>query len=103
MRILLPLLSLAGIHQPRKSGPGHLPEALEQALKDHTSIQKIILCLDNDEPGRAAAGGIQAALNACGRYEVRDQLPPRGKDFNDYLQMKLGIYGRVKTRGREAR
>ena len=96
-------LSLAGIHQPSKEGQDQLPEALEQVLTDHPSIRKVIFCLDNDRPGRAAANSIQAALNASGRYEVLNRIPPQGKDFNDYLQMKLGIYGRVKTRGGEAR
>ena len=96
-------LSLAGIHQSNKNGQGKIPEALEQALMDHSSIRKVILCLDDDKPGRATARGIQSALNVYGKYEVRDQIPPRGKDFNDYLQMKLGIYGRVKTRSGASR
>ena len=34
---------------------------------------------------------------------VLDNPPPKGKDYNDYLQIQKGIAGRVKTRGGEER
>ena len=59
-----------------------------------------MLCLDNDEPGRAASAAIQKRLS---EYEIIDNPPRRGKDYNDQLQLVKGISGRVKTRGGEAR
>ena len=74
-------LSLAGI------GAGkNVPKALEQFLKDYPDISYINLHLDNDEPGRIAAKNIKEALG--GRYKFRDNPPPFGKDFNDFLLHK---------------
>ena len=63
-------------------------------------MARIVLCLDNDVAGRAASAAIKQAL---ADYEVIDNPPRRGKDYNDQLQMVKGISGRVKTRGGEAR
>ena len=93
-------LSLSGIYQPRKDGSIRFPAALEQYLKDNPGVERIVLCLDNDRPGRAASAAIQKCLP---QYEVIDNPPRRGKDYNDQLQMVKGISGRVKTRGGEAR
>lgn len=71
-------LSLAGI------GGSSLPKALEQFLKDYPDITHIYLHLDNDEPGRNAARNIKKLLG--GKYVVKDQPPPSGKDYNEYLQ-----------------
>ena len=93
-------LSLAGVYRPRESGVIKFPLALEQYLKDNPQIEKVILCLDNDEPGRVAAAAIKIRLDA---YEVMDNPPKGGKDYNAHLQQLKGIAGRVKTRGGEAR
>ncbi len=93
-------LSLSGIYQPRKDGTIRFPAALEQYLKDNPGVERIVLCLDNDEPGRAASAAIQRSLP---QYEVIDNPPRSGKDYNDQLQMVKGISGRVRTRGGEAR
>lgn len=71
-------LSLAGI------GGSSLPKALEQFLKDYPDITHIYLHLDNDEPGRNAAMTIKKLLGR--KYVVKDQPPPSGKDYNEYLQ-----------------
>jgi len=71
-------LSLAGI------GGSSLPKAIEQFLKDYPDISHIYLHLDNDEPGRNAAKTIKGLLS--GKYVVKDQPPPSGKDYNEYLQ-----------------
>ena len=63
-------------------------------------MARIVLCLDNDGPGRAASAAIQKKLS---EYEVIDNPPRRGKDYNDQLQMVKGISGRVRTRGGEVR
>ena len=93
-------LSLSGIYQPRKDGSIRFPAALEQYLKDNPGVARIVLCLDNDGPGRAASAAIQKRLS---EYEVIDNPPRRGKDYNDQLQMVKGISGRVRTRGGEVR
>lgn len=77
-----------------------LPLALGQYLKDNPGIRKVILCLDNDEVGRTAAQAIRTRLDA---YTVIDNPPRKAKDYNEQLQLRLGITGRVKTRGGEAR
>jgi len=93
-------LSLSGIYQPRKDGSIRFPAALEQYLKDNPGVKRIVLCLDNDEPGRAASAAIKQALAG---YEVIDNPPRRGKDYNDQLRLVKGISGRVRTRGGEVR
>lgn len=93
-------LSLAGVYRPRRDGQMRIPAALEQYLHDHPHIRKIVLCLDNDEPGRTAAKAIVSALTD---YEVMDNPPCHGKDYNDQLRLLKGISGRVRTRGSEAR
>lgn len=93
-------LSLAGVYRPRLDGQMRIPAALEQYLYDHPHIRKIVLCLDNDEPGRTAAKAIASALTG---YEVVDNPPCRGKDYNDQLRLLKGISGRVRIRGGEAR
>ena len=93
-------LSLSGIYQSRKEGSMRFPAALEQYLKNNPCVERIVLCLDNDEPGRAASAAIQKELS---EYEVIDNPPRSGKDYNDQLQIVKGIRGRVRTRGGEAR
>ena len=93
-------LSLSGIYRPKADAELKLPLALETYLQHNPGIQKIILCLDNDERGREAAQALQQCLHG---YQVLDNPPPKGKDYNDYLQIQKGIAGRVKTRGGEER
>lgn len=92
-------LSLSGIYRPRKDGSIRFPAALEQYLTDNPGVKRIVLCLDNDTPGRAASAAIEKQLS---EYEVIHNPPRRGKDYNDQLQLVKGISGRVKTRGGEA-
>lgn len=75
-------LSLGGI-----SGEGvkRLPPALSQYLKAAPHITRIVLCLDNDAPGREAAAVLKGLL---GGYEVIDRPPARGKDYNDLLRYR---------------
>lgn len=93
------VLSIAGVYPPRKDGEMKFPLALGQYLKDNPQIEKIVLCLDNDAPGRNAAAAIKTRLMA---YTVIDNPPKEGKDYNDLLQKMKGIEGRNRTRG-EAR
>ena len=67
-------LFLAGIYRPKEGGVIKFPLALGQYLKDNPQIEKVILCLDSDEPGRAAA---TPADFFFGRYEgQRSRRPP---------------------------
>ncbi|MEA4890772.1 MAG: DUF3991 and toprim domain-containing protein [Clostridiaceae bacterium] len=68
----------------RLSLGGLAPLALDQYLKDYPDIRQIVLCLDRDEPGRQAALLFIEKLHQDG-YEVTDDPPPSGKDYNDYL------------------
>ena len=74
-------LSLGGI------GGKAMPLALEQFLKDHPDISHVYLHLDNDQPGRNATKNITEILKS--NYVVKDIPPPEGKDFNDYLRIRL--------------
>lgn len=74
-------LSLGGI------GGKVMPLALEQFLKDHPDISHVYLHLDNDQPGRNATKNITEILKS--NYVVKDIPPPEGKDFNEYLRIRL--------------
>lgn len=85
------LVSLAGVYAPReKIEKSKVPAAVEGFLKSHPEIKQIVLHFDNDEVGRKASQALQIILPD--RYEVIDSPPKFGKDFNDFLCMKLGIY-----------
>ena len=74
-------LSLGGVGKKDQQ----LPPALSRYLKDSPHISRIVLCLDNDEPGRAAAAVLRVLLEG---YEVIDRPPARGKDYNDLLRYR---------------
>ena len=61
--------------------------ALETYLKENPHIRQIDLCLDNDKWGREAAERFKEKYTERG-YDVRDFTPPKGKDWNEYLQIK---------------
>ncbi|WP_089612030.1 DUF3991 and TOPRIM domain-containing protein [Dehalobacterium formicoaceticum] len=83
-------LSLAGIYQPKKNiEESTPPAALMQYLKDYPQITEIALHLDSDAPGRLAAETIKALLPFT--YAITDEPSQRGKDYNDYLKITLGI------------
>lgn len=82
------LLSLAGVYQTKRESV--VPIALSQYLQDHPDTHTLHLHLDNDEVGRGAAAGIMEGLKD--RYEVLDQPTPSGKDVNEFLQRRLGMY-----------
>lgn len=79
-----PMLSLGGVYKPSGDPTKRrLPVALQNMLENHPEVTTILLHLDNDTAGRAAACNIEDQLKD--RYNVRLEFPPRGKDFNDYL------------------
>lgn len=54
---------------------------LFQCLKDYPYIEKVYLCLDNDEPGQTAADRISTKLFALGMQS--EILVPLHKDWNE--------------------
>lgn len=64
--------------------------ALDQFLADHPQVKTLQLCLDNDQRGRAFAKKLADLYGEHG-YTVKDLPPPKGKDYNDYLQLRLGL------------
>jgi hypothetical protein len=78
-------LSIGGAYAPKKNtGKANLPKALEQYLKDHTEIQCVELCLDNDPVGIGASFFIMKKLMGMG-YPVSSTPPEQGKDWNEYI------------------
>ena len=79
-----PMLSLGGVYAPSTGNKqSKLPIALENATQNQTQINTIALHLDNDYAGRSASENI--ALHLRGNYEVKNEPPAAGNDFNDYL------------------
>lgn len=58
-------------------------QVLWQMMKDNPNIRRVYLCLDNDEPGQAAANRISDKLSIHGiSHEI---VIPSHKDWNDDL------------------
>ena len=84
------LLSLAGVYQPSKNLlDSKLPISLALFLYNNKNINKIYLHLDNDRAGRLATEGLKNSIKNI--YEVIDQPPKSGKDFNEHLCHIKGI------------
>ncbi|MDY4507653.1 MAG: DUF3991 and TOPRIM domain-containing protein [Candidatus Faecousia sp.] len=84
------LVSLAGVYKPKEElQESSMPLALKRYLSEHPNIRFITLRLDNDATGGRAAKALVSMLSD--RYEVSVQPPPYGKDYNDYLCMRLGL------------
>ena len=63
---------------------GSIPIAIKRFLEDNPQIREIEIHFDRDDAGKSAARSLAKALE--GRYMVIDSPPPKGKDYNDYLQ-----------------
>ena len=61
--------------------------ALDTYLRDNPAIRQIALCLDADGPGQTAAEQFQTKYEKLG-YTVKIKKPPRGSDWNEYLQQR---------------
>ena len=84
------LVSLAGVYKPKENlQESSMPLALKRYLSEHSEIRYITLRLDNDATGGRAAKALVSMLSD--QYEVSVQPPPYGKDYNDYLCMRLGL------------
>ena len=84
------LLSLSGVYQPQRNiSESKIPASLELFLTEHPQIHTVILHLDNDRAGRISAAALKEIMRD--RWEIIDDPPPRGKDFNDFLRLYLGV------------
>jgi hypothetical protein len=83
---LMSYVELYADYESNKLALGMLADApLETFLSEHPQIMTIRFCLDNDEPGRKAAGELLRKYYERG-YEVEDVPPPSGyKDYNEWL------------------
>ncbi len=84
------LISLAGVYSPKeKIEESKVPVALEHFLKTRPNIKRIYLHLDNDKAGRLATEALKIKLKD--KYEIVDNPPKIGKDYNDFLLYQLQI------------
>lgn len=84
------LVSLAGVYKPKENlQESSQPLALSRYLSEHPNISKINLRFDNDATGGYMAKALVTLLQD--KYEVSVQPLLSGKDYNDYLCMKLGL------------
>lgn len=82
------LLSLAGVYRPSKNiEDSKAPSTLTTYLDHYKDTKKIVLHLDNDVAGFSSARAIKIALSSS--YEVINDPPLYGKDYNDYLLRTL--------------
>lgn len=92
------LMSYCTLHRSVKSNAVALcclyDGPLDTYLREHPHLKQIDLCLDSDGPGQAAAAEMKQKYTQRG-YSVSVHIPPRGKDWNEFLQH------RQKCRGRE--
>ena len=92
-----PMISLGGVYAPGSGKTSYkLPAALENMLQNHPEVETIALHLDNDNAGRRATESINELLGD--RYNIRDEPPALGKDYNDYL-MHIQQCGRSRQIG----
>ena len=84
------LLSLSGVYQPQKNiSDSKIPVALKLFLTEHPAIHTVILHLDNDRAGRWSTAALKEIMR--NKWKIIDDPPPRGKDFNDFLRLYLGV------------
>lgn len=69
---------------------GVYENAVLTALKNHSNLSEVILCVDNDEGGIEAADRLRDILNENGYSNVKRLAPPY-KDWNEVLKAKNGV------------
>lgn len=88
------LLSLSGVYQPKKEiKDSKIPIALTTFLNANPHIKTIILHLDNDKTGRICTATLKELLQKD--YQIVDDPPPVGKDFNDFCCPIWGLQDRL--------
>ena len=70
---------------------GVYENAVLTALKNHSNLSEVILCVDNDEGGIEAVDRLKDILNENGYSNVKRLAPPY-KDWNEVLKEKNGVY-----------
>ena len=68
---------------------GVYENAVLTALKNHSNLSEVILCVDNDEGGIEAVDRLKDILNENGYSNVKRLAPPY-KDWNEVLKAKNG-------------
>ena len=68
---------------------GVYENAVLTALKNHSNINEIVLCVDNDEGGIEAVDRLRDILTENGYPNVK-WLAPKFKDWNEILKAKNG-------------
>ena len=69
---------------------GVYENAVLTALKNHSNLTEVILCVDNDEGGIEAVDRLRDILNKNGYSNVKRLAPPY-KDWNEVLKAKNGV------------
>ena len=78
------------MYQPKKEiKDSKVHVTLSTFLEKSPHIKTIYLHLDNDKAGRLCTKTLKELLR--NDYEIVDDPPPVGKDFNDFLLSYLGI------------
>ena len=68
---------------------GVYENAVLTALKNHSNMSEVILCVDNDEGGIEAVDRLKDILTENGYTDVK-RLAPKFKDWNEVLKAKNG-------------
>ena len=68
---------------------GVYENAVLTALKNHSNLSEVILCVDNDEGGIEAVDRLKDILTENGYTDVK-RLAPKFKDWNEVLKAKNG-------------
>lgn len=68
---------------------GVYENAVLTALKNHSNLSEIVLCVDNDEGGIEAVDRLRDILAEKGYTDVK-RLAPEYKDWNEFLKAKNG-------------
>ena len=68
---------------------GVYENAVLAALKNHSNLSEVILCVDNDEGGIEAVDRLKDILSENGYTDVK-RLAPKFKDWNEVLKAKNG-------------
>ena len=69
---------------------GVYENAVLTALKNHSNLTEIVLCVDNDEGGIEAVDRLRDILNENGYPNVK-RLAPKFKDWNEMLKAQNGV------------
>ena len=64
--------------------------ALRTYLRNNPQIKRIVLCLDMDTPGQETAEQLRKKYAELG-YEISQEKPRSGKDWNEYLQKRKAL------------